>query len=68
LLDLHRLLTRLETDSPRRCHIVECRVFGGMTVEEVADAMGVSAATVKREWQVASALIYRQLDAGRTRP
>ena len=68
LLDLHRLLTRLETDSPRRCHIVECRVFGGMTVDEVADAMGVSPATVKREWQVASALIYRQLDAGRTRP
>jgi RNA polymerase sigma factor (TIGR02999 family) len=68
LLDLHRLLTKLEADNPRRCHIVECRVFGGMTVEEVAEVLSVSPATVKREWQVASAQIYRQLDAGKTRP
>jgi len=68
LLDLHRLLTRLEADNPRRCHIVECRVFGGMTVEEVAEVLSVSPATVKREWQVASTQIYRQLDAGKTRP
>jgi RNA polymerase sigma factor (TIGR02999 family) len=68
LLDLHRLLTNLEAENPRRCHIVECRVFGGMTVEEVAEALSVSPATVKREWQVASAQIYRQLDAGMTRP
>jgi RNA polymerase sigma factor (TIGR02999 family) len=61
LLDLHRTLQRLEQDNPRRCRIVECRVFGGMTVEEIAEALSISPATVKREWQVASAQIYREL-------
>ena len=65
LLDLDRILARLETDNPRRCRIVECRVFGGMTVEEVAEALGISTATVKREWQVAAAQIWRELDAPR---
>ena len=61
LLDLNRLLTRLETENPRRCRVVECRVFGGMTIEEVADALSISPATVKREWQIASAQLYRDL-------
>jgi RNA polymerase sigma factor (TIGR02999 family) len=64
LLDLHRLLSRLEADNPRRCQVVECRVFGGMTIDEVAEALSISPATVKREWQIASAQIYRELDAG----
>lgn len=64
LLDLHRLLAALEIENPRRCQIVECRVFGGMTVEEVAEALSISPATVKREWQVASAQIYRELGNG----
>jgi RNA polymerase sigma factor (TIGR02999 family) len=63
LLDLHRLLTRLEGENPRRCQIVECRVFGGMTIAEVAEVLSISPATVKREWQVASAQIYRQLES-----
>ncbi len=61
LLDLDRLLTRLEADNPRRCRIVECRVFGGMTVDEVAETLGISPATVKREWQVAAAQLFREL-------
>jgi len=61
LLDLESLLRRLEAENPRRCQIVECRVFGGMTVEETAEVLGVSPATVKREWQVASAILYRDL-------
>lgn len=61
LLDLHRVLGRLESDNPRRGRIVECRVFGGMTIDEVADALGISPATVKREWQVASAQLYREM-------
>lgn len=64
LLNIEQLLRRLEQDDPRRCQIVECRVFGGMTVEETAEALGISAATVKREWQVASASLYRDLRAG----
>ncbi len=63
LLDLDRLLTRLEANNPRRCRIVECRVFGGMTIDEVADALGISPATVKREWQVASAQLFRELSS-----
>lgn len=63
LLDLNTLLTNLEAESPRRCRIVECRVFGGMTIDEVAEALGISAATVKREWQVASARIYRAMQS-----
>ena len=63
LLDLEKLLQRLEAENPRRCRIVECRVFGGMTVEETAEALGISPATVKREWQVASAMLYRDLQA-----
>ena len=62
LLDLHRLLSRLETDNPRRCRVVECRVFGGMTIDEIAEALSISPATVKREWQIASAQLYRELD------
>jgi RNA polymerase sigma factor (TIGR02999 family) len=65
LLNLEQLLLRLEADHPRRCRVVECRVFGGMSVEETADALGISPATVKREWQVASVTLYRELqDAG----
>ncbi|HLT91377.1 MAG TPA: ECF-type sigma factor [Woeseiaceae bacterium] len=68
LLDLHRVLTRLEAENPRRCRIVECRVFGGMTIEEAAEALSISPATVKREWQIASAQIYRELEAARGTP
>ena len=65
---LHRVLTRLEAENPRRCRIVECRVFGGMTIEEAAEALSISPATVKREWQIASAQIYRELEAARGTP
>lgn len=64
LLRLHELLTPLESDSPRRCRVVECRVFGGMSVEETAEALGISPATVKRDWQVASARLFRDLRQG----
>jgi RNA polymerase sigma factor (TIGR02999 family) len=64
MLDLHRVLTALEAEHPRRGQIVECRLFGGMTVEEIADALSISAATVKREWQIATAQIYAQLKPG----
>ena len=63
LLDLHRLLTRLEASSPRRLSVVECRIFAGMTIEEIAEALSVSAATVKREWRIASTQLYRELDS-----
>jgi RNA polymerase sigma factor (TIGR02999 family) len=46
------------------CRIVEMRVFGGLTIEESATAMGLSPATVKREWAAARAWLSRELNAG----
>ena len=61
LLSLNELLAQLEADAPRQCRIVECRVFGGMTIDEVAEALDISPATVKREWRIATARLYQQL-------
>lgn len=61
LLDLDKALRALEAESPRRGRIVECRLFGGMSVEETAAALEISPATVKREWQVVSALLFRDI-------
>lgn len=61
LLDLERALRDLESRSPRLCGVFECRVFGGLSVEETAVALGISPATVKREWQLASALLMRDV-------
>lgn len=61
LLDLDKALRVLEADFPRRGRIVECRLFGGMSVEETAAAMGLSVATVKREWQLTSALLFKDI-------
>jgi RNA polymerase sigma factor (TIGR02999 family) len=65
LLDLDKALRALEAESPRRGRIVECRLFGGMSVEETAAALEISPATVKREWQVASALLFRDIAGAR---
>jgi DNA-directed RNA polymerase specialized sigma24 family protein len=48
------------------CRIVELRFFGGLDVEDVADVMRVSPATVKREWTLARAWLYRELGDGET--
>jgi RNA polymerase sigma factor (TIGR02999 family) len=61
LLALDEALTRLTAMSERQAHIVECRFFGGMTVEETAEALTVSPATVKREWSTARAWLNREL-------
>lgn len=61
LLNLHQVLTDLEADNPRRSEIVVCRIFGGMTIEEVAEALEISPATVKREWKIATATMYKRL-------
>lgn len=61
LLEIDRLLSRLEQENVRHCRLFECRVFGGMTIEETAKALSVSAATVKRDWALISAWMYREL-------
>lgn len=63
LLALDEALARLEEMSPRQARIVECRYFAGMGVEETAEALGISPATVKREWTVARAFLNQELGA-----
>lgn len=55
VLALHESLERLTAFDPRQERIVELRYFGGLTIEEVAEVLGISAATVVREWTTAKA-------------
>jgi len=59
---LDEALTRLAALDPEQARIVELRYFGGLTVEETADAVGVSPATVKRQWAMARAWLRRALE------
>jgi RNA polymerase sigma factor (TIGR02999 family) len=61
LIALDEALQRLQTHDPRQTRIVECRFFGGMTIDDTAVALGVSPATVKRGWAMAQAWLYREL-------
>lgn len=59
--DLDEALTKLEALSPRQSQILEQRYFGGLTLEETAEAMGLSPATVKRELRLARAWLVLEL-------
>lgn len=61
LLALDEALARLAALDPRAARVVECRFFGGMSVEETAEALGTSPATVKRDWTSARAWLNREL-------
>ena len=61
LLALDEALTRLAATRPELAAVVECRVFGGLTIPETADALGVSEATIKRRWGVARSWLYKEL-------
>ncbi|MEM1044125.1 MAG: sigma-70 family RNA polymerase sigma factor [Bacteroidota bacterium] len=61
LLALDTALTQLEALDARQARVVECRFFGGMTVEETAEALGISPATVKRDWTLSRAWLNREL-------
>jgi RNA polymerase sigma factor (TIGR02999 family) len=62
-LALDRALDELEALDAGQARVVELRFFGGLTVPETAAALGLSAATVKREWAVAKAWLFRALSA-----
>lgn len=59
---LDEALQRLARISERQCRVVECRFFGGMTIPDTAAALGISPATTKRDWVLAQAWLYRELD------
>ena len=61
LLDVHHALRRLETVHPQHGRIVELRFFGGMSDDEIAAALGISARTVRRNWANARAWLSREL-------
>ena len=64
VLAVDRALHDLEPIDPENAKIVELRFFGGLTVEETAAVLGVSPATIKREWAVAKGWLYRALTNG----
>ncbi len=61
LLSIDAALTRLEGLDQRQAQIVELRFFGGLSVEETAETLDISAATVKRDWVMAKAWLAREL-------
>ncbi len=61
LLAVDEALAKLETVDERKAEIVELKYFGGFTEQQIADALDVSLATVKRDWKMAKAWLYREL-------
>lgn len=64
VLAVDRALGDLERLDPDQARIVELRFFGGLTIEETAEVLGISPATVKREWAVAKGWLYQALTNG----
>lgn len=65
LLDLDDALQKLALIQPRAAHVIECRFFGGLSVEETAATLDISVRTVKRDWIMARAWLYRQMRSAR---
>jgi RNA polymerase sigma factor (TIGR02999 family) len=61
LVTLDESLRRLKERDARQSRIVECRFFGGMTIEDTAAALRISTATVERDWVMAKAWLYRDM-------
>jgi RNA polymerase sigma factor (TIGR02999 family) len=62
LVALDDALTTLEGLNPRHSRVVELRFFGGLSLKEVAHVLGVSVGTVRRDWSLAQAWLYRELN------
>jgi RNA polymerase sigma factor (TIGR02999 family) len=62
LVALDEALTKLTAIDPRKGKVVELRFFGGLSVEETAEALKISAVTVMREWSMAKAWLYNSLN------
>jgi len=66
LVAVDEALSELGALDPRQARIVEMRFFGGLSVEEAASVLGISRATVERDWGLARAWLYRRLKSGGT--
>ena len=62
LLALNEALDELTTMDPQQAQIVELKFFGGLSIEETAEVLGISHATVERDWKMARAWLRRQLE------
>lgn len=62
VIDLDRALKALEAVDPRKANVVELRFFGGLSVEETANVLHVSADTIKRDWRLAKLWLLRELE------
>ena len=63
LIELDEALDALERIDPQQRKISEMRYFGGLSIEETAEALGISPATVKRDWRMAKAWLHRELSS-----
>lgn len=61
VLDLDAALTRLAAFDPRKGQLVELRFFGGLSLTEAGEALGISLATAERDWQAARAWLFKEL-------
>lgn len=61
ILSIHQALENLAEIDERQVRVVECRYFGGLTLEETAKALGISTATVSRDWRMAKAWLNREI-------
>jgi RNA polymerase sigma factor (TIGR02999 family) len=64
LIALDNALTDLSVIAPRKAQIVELRYFGGLSIDEAAEVLGISSPTVQREWRAAKAWLYRAIIEG----
>jgi RNA polymerase sigma factor (TIGR02999 family) len=64
LVLLDKALTKLDKINPRQSRIVECRVFGGLTIKETATALEISPITVTRGWKTARLWLCREIESG----
>ena len=64
VLEVHEALDRLAALDPRKSQIVELKFFGGLTTDEIAQTIGVSRATVEREWKFSRAWLHREVTGG----
>jgi RNA polymerase sigma-70 factor (ECF subfamily) len=67
-IDLDRALRRLAELDPQQASVVELRFFGGLTIQEAAEALGISEATVEREWSTARLWLLHRIGGGKPAP